>query len=169
MKANNVKRLERVTFEQFEEAMARYASAERREAEISQSIDREMAELMLVYKDELNSLAQGKDMAFNLVESYCRDNKAALFSKRRSIGTIYGVAGFRLGKPRLKTAADKSWHDVLNELKVKLPSYIRTNDEPARDMLLADRNKEDIAPLLAEIGIEIIQDELFYIETKKAA
>jgi len=169
MRTASANRLEKVTFEQFEEAMARYAQAEHREVEINAAVEDEIAELMLQYKDELGALAQGKAMAFNTVESYCRDNKQALFTKRRSIGTIYGVAGFRLGKPRLKTLPGKDWKEVLDELKIKLPSYIRSNDEPAKDLLLADRYKEEIAPLLAEIGIEVIQDELFYIETKKAA
>jgi hypothetical protein len=54
-------------------------------------------------------------------------------------------------------------------LKEKLPAYIRTVEEPAKDLLLADRLKENVAPILVEIGVQAVQDELFYIETKKAA
>jgi hypothetical protein len=36
-------------------------------------------------------------------------------------------------------------------------------------MLLADRHKEQVAITLQEIGVQVVQDELFYIETKHAA
>jgi hypothetical protein len=36
-------------------------------------------------------------------------------------------------------------------------------------MLLADRHNEKVAPLLLEIGVQVVQDELFYIEPRIAA
>lgn len=92
-----------------------------------------------------------------------------LFSKRRSIGTPSGIVGFRLGTPRLKTIKGTNWATIVTQLKEKLPLYIRTVEEPAKDMLLADRHKEQVAITLQEIGVQVVQDELFYIETKHAA
>ncbi len=170
MKTRNAKRQQKeVSLAQFEEAMARYAGAEQREIEINKTVELEMNELLANYEGELSLLAQGKSMAFDIVQSYCTNNKERLFSKRRSIGTLHGIAGFRLGTPRLKTFRGSNWETVLKKLKEKLPGYIRHNEEPAKDLLLADRYKENVAPLLIEIGVEIVQDELFYIETKKAA
>jgi phage host-nuclease inhibitor protein Gam len=158
-----------VTFRQFEEAMSRYADAEQREKEINQEMETDINELVLKYQDELSTLELGKMIAFGVVQAYCISNKQVLFSRRRSIGTVYGAAGFRLGKPQLKTVKGANWDVVLKELKKKLPTYVRNYEEPAKDLLLADRHNEHIAPLLAEIGVEVIQEELFYIETKKAA
>lgn len=170
MKTRNAKNIKAdVSAAQFEEAMARYADTERREAEINKCIELEVNEVLEKYEDELICLSQGKSMAFEIVQSYCLQNKAALFDKRRSIGTLHGIAGFRLGTPRLKTTKGSSWNKVLAELKQKLPAYVRTVEEPAKDLLLADRNKEKVAPLLVELGIQVVQDELFYIESKKAA
>ena len=132
-------------------------------------IEADVNEVLEKYEDELLTLAQGKTIAFELVQSYCIANKEQLFSKRRSIGTMHGVAGFRLGTPRLKTVKVTNWNKLLAELKEKLPAYIRTIEEPAKDLLLADRNKENVAPVLVKMGIQAVQDELFYIETKKAA
>jgi len=154
---------------QFEEAMERYAAAEQREQEINSDIEIEVNDILHRYEDELSTLSQGKSMAFEVVHAYCLNNKPALFSKRRSIGTVHGIAGFRLGTPRLKTMRGSNWNHVLAALKEKLPQYVRANEEPAKDMLLADRHKAHVAPLLEEIGIQVVQDELFYIETKKAA
>jgi hypothetical protein len=74
-----------------------------------------------------------------------------------------------LGTPRLKTLKGEKWDKVLQKLQEKLPAYVRTVQEPAKDLLIADRHKESVAPLLIQIGLQVVQDELFYIETKKAA
>ena len=157
------------TAARFEEAMARYAAAENREAEINKNIEQEVNELLEKYSDELTCLAQAKTTAFEIVQSYCLDNKETLFDKRRSIGTMHGIAGFRLGTPRLKTQKGSDWKKVLDALKQQLPGYVRVTEEPAKDLLLADRHKETVAPLLIQIGVQVVQDELFYIESRKAA
>ena len=149
--------------------MRRYAEAEKREGEINKSIENEVNELLAAHEDELNCLAQSKQTAFEAVQTYCINNKERLFAKRRSIGTLHGVAGFRLGTPRLKTRRGSNWNTVLMELKTKLPDYVRTTEEPAKDLLLADRNKEQVATVLIELGVEIVQEELFYLEAGKAA
>jgi len=166
---NAIKLTTSVTNLRFEEAMAKYAAAEKRELEINKTIECEVNELLEKYQDELMCLSQSKHMAFEIAQSYCLDNKEELFSKRRSIGTLHGIAGFRLGTPRLKTAKGSNWNKVLKELKEKLPEYVRTTEEPAKDQLLADRHKEKVAPLLFQIGVQVVQDEIFYIEAKKAA
>src|SRR4051794_16273306 len=105
MKSRNAKKTAKeITIAQFEEAMERFAYAEYREAEINKSIESDVNEVLHKYEDELMCIAQGKTIAFEIVQSYCLTNKDELFGKRRSIGTLHGTAGFRLGTPRLKTA-----------------------------------------------------------------
>lgn len=158
-----------VTVIHFNEAMQRYAAAERREAEINKTIEQEVNEVLGRYEDELMCLAQAKQTAFGIAHTYCATNKETLFAKRRSIGTGNGIAGFRLGTPSLKIRKGSNWKKVLAALKEKLPAYVRVTEEPAKAMLLADRHKENVAPLLVDIGLEIVQEELFYIETGQAA
>ena len=160
---------EEITPAQFEEAMARYYAAGLRGLEINKAIETEINEVLEKYEAELQRTSENKTTAFESVQQYCTVNKNSLFAKRRSIGTQWGIAGFRLGTPRLKTAKGNDWSSILAQLKIRLPGYVRTNEEPAKDLLLADRNKEEVAPVLMEIGIRVVQDELFYIETKKAA
>ncbi len=158
-----------ITPAQFQEAMARYAAAGFRGLEINKAIEAEVNEIVEKYEHELQCTAYSKNAAFEIIKNYCMLNKGELFSKRRSIGTPHGIAGFRLGTPRLKTIKGTNWNNIVSQLKQKLPAYIRTTEEPAKDMLLADRHKETVAPLLVEMGIQVVQDELFYIETKNAA
>ncbi len=170
MKTRNQKKTAiNINIAQFEEAMARYAEAEQREAEINKSIEADVNELMAEYEEELKCLAQGKNLAFGIIQAYCINNKESLFASRRSIGTLHGKAGFRLGTPRLKTSKGSNWKKVMEELKTLLPDYVRITEEPAKDKLLADRHKEHVATRLITLGLEVVQDELFYIEAGKAA
>jgi phage host-nuclease inhibitor protein Gam len=170
MKTKNAKRIKNgITALQFDEAMEKYAAAELREAEIKEAMEAEVNEVLEKYEDNLICIAQARNKAFEMAHSYCMANKETLFNGKRKIGGLHGIAGFRLGTPRLKTMPGSDWNNVLHQLKQKLPDYVRITEEPAKDLLLACRNRENVAPLLAEIGIQVVQDEIFFIELKKAA
>jgi phage host-nuclease inhibitor protein Gam len=160
---------ENINVLQFEEAMKRYTEATCRETVINRQIEEDVNEVLEKYEQELMLLAQDKQTAFDIAHAYCAANKQELFAKRRRIGTTSGIAGYRLGTPRLQTLKGSNWKTVLKELKEKLPEYIRIAEEPAKDMLLADRHKARVAPMLMQIGVQVVQEDLFYIEPRKAA
>lgn len=56
---------------------------------------------------------------------------------------------------------------LYNLVKEFLPEYIRVSEELAKDRLLADRDKEEVAEQLSKCGMTIVQDETFYVEPKK--
>jgi hypothetical protein len=154
---------------QFEKAMAKYAAAEKREAQINKMVQSDVNTLQQLYEAELHSLAHTKKKAFDIAQAYCRQNKEALFTQHRSIGTPYGVAGFKLETPLSKTQVGNNWQKVLPALTEKLPRYVCTTDEPAHNLFLSGRHKERVAPLLIEIGVRAVQEDLFYIEPIIAA
>lgn len=170
MRTRNAKKtVKNVSAEQFADAVRQYADACLHEQELNGRIEAEVKDIVRHYDDELQALAQGKATAYEVARSYCLENKEALFARRRSIGTTDGIAGFRLGTPRLRPAKGRTWDTILVELKYNLPGYVRTAELPARDLLLADRHTEQVAPILAKVGLEVVQDEIFYLETRKAA
>lgn len=156
-----------VTAAQFEEAMAQYAAATAQETNVQAIIDTETARIRSKYADELAYLKGRRQNTHEVILTYCREQKAVLFSKRRSMGTFYGSVGFRLGQPRFKTLRNTTWAQVLERMKELLPAYVRTNEEPAKDLLLAHRQHPTVAPLLQQIGLQVVQDELFYIDLNK--
>lgn len=156
-----------VTPDQFETALSQYASAENRESAILSGIDKEINRLHNCHAEECTMLAREKKEALKILQAYCTENKKALFSKKRSIETLYGTLGFRLGTPKLKTLKGFTWDRVLEKIKEKLPVYLRTTEETAKDLLLADRNKAAVASLLPELGLQVVQEELFFVELKK--
>ena len=91
----------------------------------------------------------------------------------------HGVIGFRTGTPKLKTLKGFTWASALQLVKEFLPDYVRQTWDIAKDKLLADREscvQEPGNPLgpgksmyeqMAKCGIQVVQDEAFYVEPKK--
>ena len=50
-----------------------------------------------------------------------------------------------------------------------MPSYIRTSEELAKDRLLADRALPEVAGMFPKIGVQVVQEETFFVEPKKEA
>ncbi len=154
-----------VSPQQFEEALMAYSTAEMEEAELLAKLEHEMVRIRNKYADELADLSECKHDALETVQVFCREQKEQLFGKRRTLHTMHGSVGYRLGTPKLRTLAGFSWDKVLERMKEKLPAYVRSSEEPAKNKLLADRRKEQVAPLLEEVGLQVIQEEIFFIET----
>ncbi|MBF0576624.1 host-nuclease inhibitor Gam family protein [Dysgonomonas sp. GY617] len=152
---------------QMNEALTVYAKADAQIVKITADLDLAFTKLRDAKADELAKLDAQKSEAFDLVQAYAMENKENQFSKKKSLELTHGVIGFRIGTPKLKNKKGFTWAAVTNLLKEFLPAYVRTVDEPAKDKLLADRNDEAVAPLLKKVGVEVVQDEAFYIELKK--
>ena len=101
------------------------------------------------------------------MQTYATENKDTLFSKKKSLESAHGIIGFRTGNPKLKNRKGFTWAAVTNLCKEFLPDYIRTTEELAKDKLLADRDVPEVAEQFAHIGVEVVQDESFYVEPKK--
>lgn len=112
-------------------------------------------------------MAGDKDSAFEVVQVYATENRDTLFGKKKSLENSHGVLGFRTGTPKLKTRKGFTWGAVLELVKTIAPSFVRTSEEVAKDRLLADRESEEVVALMPRIGVEVVQDETFYIELKK--
>jgi phage host-nuclease inhibitor protein Gam len=64
----------------------------------------------------------------------------------------------------LKTLKGFTWEAVKTLVKKVLPSYIRTEESVAKDLLLADREKAEVKNELKSVGLEVAQDETFYVQ-----
>lgn len=156
-----------VTSEQMETAFAEYAAVDARLAKINATMDEQITRIREKYADEVSRLSETKDKNFEIVQAFAMENRDELFSKKKSMDGAHGTFGFRTGTPKLKTRKGFTWAAALNLLKEFLPAYVRTSEEPAKDKLLADREQSEIAENLEKCGIEVVQDETFFIELKK--
>lgn len=155
-----------ITKDQAEDAFADYAAADAKQQRITATMDVAITKIREKYADELNDLQEVKEEAFDKLQAYAESNRDD-FGKKKSIEFQHGVLGFRTGTPKLKTRKGYTWASVLGLLKVHLPGYVRTVEEPAKDRLLADREEPDTLKKFTEVGIYVDQDETFFVEPKK--
>lgn len=156
-----------VTRERMEEAFGRYAMADAEVQIINRAMDKMFVEIRENYAERLAELEHEKTESFEVMQVFATEQREVLFSKRKSMETTHGVIGFRTGNPKLKNRKGFTWASVLELVKTFLPKYIRTEEEVAKDKLLADRDEEGMPELLTKCGVYVDQDESFYVEPKK--
>ena len=156
-----------VTREVADEAFAVYAKADAQSAKITAENELQSTINVAKYASTLAELEDEKAKAFDTLQAYATENQTELFTKKKSLEMAHGVIGFRTGTPKLKTLKGFTWASALQLVKEFLPGYVRQTEEIAKDKLLADRDTEDMLPQMAKCGIQVAQDETFYVEPKK--
>lgn len=149
-----------------ENVFADYAIDDAREQEIFSIIEQECTEVRKKYQDELTQLKEANEQRMEKLKQYALENREE-FGDKKSLAFTYGVIGFRTGTPKLKLLKGFKWESVTNLLLKKLPDYVRTVHEPAKDRLIADRKEPEVAKNLEKVGLQIVQDETFFVEPKK--
>jgi len=156
-----------VTREEFEDAFAKFADADARLQQMTSKMDVEITRIREKYQEALSFLGEQKQSAFERMQVWAMENKEEVFTKRKSIDTVHGIAGFRTGTPKLKLLKGFTWGAVTNLLKEFLPGYVRISEEPAKDKLLSDRDDPEVSGVFPRVGIFVDQDETFFVEPKK--
>ncbi len=153
--------------EQAEQAFADFAAADAKVQNLTSKMDIEMTRIREKYADQLVELETKKGEAFDLMQAYAVENKDELFSKKKSVESAHGVFGFRTGTPKPKNLKGFTWAAVTNLCKELLPSYIRITEELNRQKLLDDRGLPKVAEYFPKIGVQVVQEESFFVEPKK--
>ncbi len=154
------------TMEDLENVASLYATADAKLAKITAMMDEQITAIRNKYANELQELQDEKDEQFTEIQQFAEKNPQ-LFDKRKSLRITHGVIGFRTGTPKLKTVKKFTWGAVTELLKEFFPDYIRTEEVPAKDKILADRSEPYMIDLCKKCGIEVVQEESFYVELKK--
>ena len=149
-----------ISREQAEQAFADFAAADAKVQNLTSKMDLEMTRIREKYADQLAELSATKEKNFDIMQAYAVENKEELFSRKKSLESAHGVFGFRTGTPKLKNLKGFTWAAVTNLCKELLPQYIRTR-------LLADRENPDVVSYFPKIGVQVVQEETFYVEPKK--
>jgi phage host-nuclease inhibitor protein Gam len=167
MKRKSKKVITGVTEQQYEESFAQYAKTDAEIQRITATMDLQITKIRDNYSGRITQLSDLREQLFELIQAYAIEHRETLFARRKSIEAPHGIIGFRTGTPKLKTLKGFTWNAVTHLLREFLPKYVRIEEEPAKDKLLADRDKADVSELFQKCGLEVTQDESFYIELKK--
>lgn len=141
-----------ITRDEMEEAMHSYAVADAKQRALTAEMDGKLSAIREKYAQQLADLDT--------------ENRDEHFSKRKSMETTHGTLGFRIGNPQLKPGKGMTWAGILELLKLKGKSYIRTVEEVAKDKLLAERELDECRLVMEACHISVVQKETFYVEPK---
>lgn len=168
-----------VTREAADNAFATFAKADASINKINATLELTIAKIREKYQTELTALTQERDLAFETLQAFAIENQAELFSKKKSLDMAHGTIGFRTGNPKLKTLKGFTWSSALELVRRMMPTYIREKVEIDKEKLLADRDSDSVVVNTADqpavsmleamkgCGLEVVQDETFYVEPKK--
>lgn len=156
-----------VTRERAEQAFAEFAAADAKVQNLTSKMDVEMTRIREKYAEQLAVLNAAKEKNFEILQAFAVENREVLFSKKKSMESAHGVFGFRTGTPKLKNLKGFTWAAVTNLVKELMPSYIRISEELNKQKLLDDRELPEMAEYFPKIGVQVVQDESFFVEPKK--
>lgn len=169
-----------VTRETADAAFTTFTKADASINKIQAEIELQCAKIREKWQDKLATLSTEREQAFDTLQAWATENRAELFSKRKSLEMAQGMIGFRTGTPKLKTLKGFTWASALELVKAFMPDrYIRRTEEIAKEILLADRDLDAVSitdggnlhdvPMsqaMSRCGIQVIQDETFFVEPK---
>ncbi len=154
----------KVSKQEMEQAFAEYAMADAQMAKINNELEEEFEKLRQERAAELSKLSGVKEKSFNMLQSYAVENRSRLFSSARTLFTKHGSFGFRYGTPKLKTTRGNSWETVTEQLKKLMPNYVRIVVEPAKDLIIANRDNPEVNSFFDKVGICVDKDETFFVK-----
>lgn len=157
-----------VTREAADDAFAAYAKANAQLLKTTADIELQCARIREKYASLLAELDQERKDSFDILQAYAMENQTELFTKKKSLEMAHGVIGFRTGTPKLKPLKGFTWASALQLVREYLPGYLRQSEEIAKDKLLADREQEQVSAIMTKCGIQVVQEENFYVEPKEA-
>jgi phage host-nuclease inhibitor protein Gam len=156
-----------VTRDQMEEAFGAFALADAKCQGLTAKMDAEITKIREKYSAELTEQQKNREEAFGILRTFATENRADLFTAKKSMETTHGILGFRTGNPQIKQVKGFTVAASVNLLREFAPEYIRTKEEAAKDKFIADRENEGMDELMTKVGLYIDQDETFYVEPKK--
>jgi len=131
------------------------------------AMDDEITVIRQKYEPQLAECDAHIADGMKLAQEYC-DANPDMFDGKRSIDTTHAAVGYRTGMPKLKTLRGWTWDRVLESLASlpgKMRDYIRTKPEVDKAKIIAEA--DDIgADCLRKFGMQLVQDETFFIDPK---
>ncbi len=118
------------------------------------------------YEPTVTALDSSIEALVRDIQEYAESDRVN-WNGRKSIEMLHAAIGFRTGQPRLALRRGAKWATVLQALKDSLNGrYLRVRETIDKDRLLAEREHVG-ADALRLIGVEVRQDESFYIEPRR--
>jgi phage host-nuclease inhibitor protein Gam len=170
--------------EEMEIVVGEIAKYQAKEQKLVAEMNIELERVKRHYTADLTDLTEKIDLRYKRVREWAEENPT-LFDKVRSLATVHGKIGFRLGNYAVGKIKGWTWDRVVEKLmefavlskakkdegtagdpasfEEKIVAYLRFTPSINKEALIADRETFAKDELL-RIGCVIERDEAFYVE-----
>lgn len=148
------------------EIFGEYAEIDNEIDTLNAEMDTRITAIRDKYQPQISAAREKLNGRFELLEHFAKTNPQ-LFKRSRTIGFTFGKLGFRKGMPKLKTLPGKTWKMVLEYLLGTYPEYVEKVPKIKKEELISKRKDKRIREILPIMGIEVVQDDVFFVEPKK--
>lgn len=159
-----------ITREQAEETLSEYAKADAELEQLTAEMDQRMTEIRELYADRIGRLTANKEEKFTTLQLYAVQHKDNLFTDRRSVDYLHGTLGFRYGNFKVITKKGVTFKAAVN-MMLNVPflkkNFLVTKNELNKEAIIAVREDKKAMAKLNAVGLEVDQEENFFIELKK--
>lgn len=167
----------KVTALQYQEALNGYISNNTRYETQAAKYIAELEKLEKKYKPGLDEITAEQEKQETTVQQYCEENRATLFGEAQTIEVNGAKLAFKAGTAKValtvetegmdKEALKLAWERALQAVKKKLPEYVRTEEELAKNLLLEHKDIKGLGKKLEACGLKISAEETFSIKIPK--
>ena len=163
------KRVRIINRKSLEKAMSLYAKAKSNRISLNNAMEEQLMMVRNNYTDRINEYDEECDTLSTDIIDYARENRDTVFPKgTKHLELTDGTVGYKQGRHSLALQEGHSWASALTALQddKSAKAYLRTKYEIDKARLLADRDKPKVAQIIDRIGLQVVNAEQFYIETK---
>lgn len=149
-----------------EHELGKLAKAVAERDQLTAELEARLTEIRQRFEGRIEGLDSIVEAATDRLQAWAEANPSE-FATKKSLDLLHGTVGFRTGNPTLKTLAGWTWDRVQEKLVGPLARYVRTKTEPDKAGLHGAHTRGEIDDgQLRAIGLRVVQDEAFFVETK---
>ena len=163
------KRVRIINRKSLEKAMSLYAKAKSNRISLNNAMEEQLMMVRNNYTDRISEYDEECDTLSTDIIDYARENRDTIFPKGiKHLELTDGIVGYKQGRHSLALQEGHSWASALTALQddKSAKAYLRTKYEIDKARLLADRDKPKVAQIIDRIGLQVVNAEQFYVETK---
>lgn len=132
-------------------------------------MEKEIAAIQKKYQPKILALSEAVETKEVGVMLFCEKNRDTLFPQKKSLELLVAEVGFEMNPPKVEKRRSKESWGVIAKRLLTLPwgeSYVREADPEVDKQALISNRKTLTAEQLKEAGVDIIQEEQFFIRPK---
>jgi len=135
------------------------------------AMDRGITAIREAYETPISTLGKAIEEKTALLETWASANPDEFPPGRKSVEMVQGVIGYRTGMPKLKTLLRWTWAKVLDAIKAAgITEFVRVKEEVDKEAILSAFAQERVTSAdLKHFGVEVAQDEAFFVEPRLEA